>query len=158
MHKKILLVYYSRTWITRKIAQHIEKIIKCDVEEIIDTKSRSWIFWYILAGRDASLKKLTKIKTIQYNPSDYQVLIIGTPVRDFTMATAIRTYISQNKNNLPPKIIFYCTMWSGWDRSTFQDMTHLCAQTPIWTIQFKTKEIIKNQFSQKLDKFLVDTI
>jgi flavodoxin len=158
MDKKILLVYYSRTWITRKVAEYIKQLIACDVEEIIDKKDRSWIIWYLWAGRDASLKKLTDIQETNLYPWNYDILIIGTPVRDFTMASAIRTYIQKNKENLPPKIIFYCTMWGGGDRTTFQDMTYLCSKTPIWVIWFKTKDIVKNQFQDRLKKFLEDII
>lgn len=158
MDKKILSIYYSRTWITRKIAEYIQQIVPCDTEEIIDKKDRSWVFWYLLAWKDAALKKLTEIQEIKYNPWDYEILIIGTPVRDFTMASAIRTYIEKNKTNLPTKIIFYCSMWWGWERTTFQDMTYLCWKTPIWVIWFKTKEVVKNEFQERLKKFLEDII
>jgi len=158
MDKKILLIYYSRTWITRKVAEYIKQLIICDVEEILDKKNRSWILWYIWAGRDASLKKLTEINETKLNPWNYDILIIGTPVRDFTMSSSIRTYIERNKSKLPSKIIFYCTMSGGWERTTFQEMTHLCSKSPIWTIYFKTKEIVKNEFQDKLQKFLEDTI
>jgi len=158
MDKKILLVFYSRTWITRKVWEYIKQLTNCDMEEIIDKKDRSWVFWYLWAGKDAALKKLTEIQDTKLNPWNYETLIIGTPVRDFTMAVAIRTYLEKNKKDLPSKIIFYCTMWWGGDRTTFQDMTHLCSKTPIWVIWFKTKEIVKNEFQDRLKKFLEDII
>lgn len=158
MKKTTLLIYYSRTWITRKVAEYIKQLIACDVEEIVDKKNRSGILWYIWAGRDASLKKLTKINETTLNPWDYDTIIIGTPVRDFTMSSAIRTYIQNHKGNLPSKIIFYCTMAGGWERTTFQDMTCLCGKTPIWAIRFKTKEIARNEFQDRLKKFIEDII
>jgi len=158
MDKKVLLAYYSRTWITRKVAEYIKELINCDIEEIIDKKDRSWVFWYLRAGKDAALKRLTEIQETKLNPLDYNILIVWTPVRDFTMASAIRTYLEKNKKNLPEKIIFYCTMWWGWDRTTFQDMTYLCWKTPIWIIWFKTKEVVNNKFQDRLKNFLEDII
>ena len=158
MDKKTILVYYSRTWITRKVAEYIQQLINCDIEEIIDKKNRSWILWYLWAGKDAALKKLTEINDTKLNLSDYDTLIIGTPVWDFTMSSGIRTYIQQNKKKLPSKIIFYCTMWWGGERTTFQDMTYLCQKTPIWAIWFKTKEIVRNEFQERLKNFLQETI
>lgn len=35
---KTLLVYYSRTGVTRMIADTISESVKCDIEEIVDTK------------------------------------------------------------------------------------------------------------------------
>jgi flavodoxin len=154
MDKKILLVYYSRTWRTSKVAEYIKQLTNCDIEEIIDKKKRTWILWYIWAGRDAALKKITQIQQTKFKTWDYDILIIGTPVRDFAVSPAIRSYIQENKGNLPPKIIFYCTTWNSWERETFQEMIYLCSKKPIWTIYFKTQEILKNKFQEKLKNFL----
>lgn len=158
MNKKILLVYYSRTWTTRKVAEYTKQLINCDIEEIIDTKQRFWILWYIWAGQDAALKKTTEIEKIKFKPWYYDIIIIGTPVRDFAISPAIRTYIQENKIEFPPKIIFYCTTWNSWEREAFQEMIYICSKPPIWTIYFKTKEIIKNKFQDRLKNFLQETI
>jgi flavodoxin len=39
--KKILVVYYSRTGITKKLARSIVDILSADGEEIVDTKNRA---------------------------------------------------------------------------------------------------------------------
>lgn len=158
MEEKILLVYYSRTWTTRKVAEYIQQLINCDVEEIIDKKQRSGILWYIWAGRDAALKKNTEIEKTKFKNWHYDTLIIGTPVRDFAISPAIRTYIQENKTNFPSKIIFYCTTWNSWEREAFQEMIYVCSKIPIWTICFKTKEIEKNKFQDRLKIFLEEII
>ena len=38
--KKILVVYYSRTGVTKKLALSIAQLLQADIEEIIDTKKR----------------------------------------------------------------------------------------------------------------------
>jgi flavodoxin len=50
--KKILAVYCSRTGTTRKIANEISSKLDCDVEEIIDLKTRAGPIGYMAAGRD----------------------------------------------------------------------------------------------------------
>jgi flavodoxin len=40
---KTLVVYYSRTGTTRKVAEAIAGILRCDIEEVVDTKKRSGI-------------------------------------------------------------------------------------------------------------------
>ena len=39
-YMKILVAYYSRTGTTRKVAETIAGILKCDIEEVLDKKSR----------------------------------------------------------------------------------------------------------------------
>ena len=43
-------------------------------------ENRAGIIGYLFAGRDAVRKKLTKLKPLKFNPTDYDLVIIGTPI------------------------------------------------------------------------------
>lgn len=58
--RNILVVYYSRTGATRKVAEYITKQLGADMEEIIDMKKRSGIWGFLIGGRDALRKKKRK--------------------------------------------------------------------------------------------------
>ena len=58
---KPLVVFYSRTGTTKKVAETISSILKCDVEEVFDTKNRAGVLGWLRSGRDAGSKKLTAI-------------------------------------------------------------------------------------------------
>ncbi|MFH1248895.1 MAG: NAD(P)H-dependent oxidoreductase [archaeon] len=77
---KTLVVYYSRTGTTKKVASEIASILKCGIEEIIDLKNRSGPIGWINAGRDGMKKILSDISRIKKNPADYDLVIIGTPI------------------------------------------------------------------------------
>jgi flavodoxin len=150
---KTLLVFYSRTGTTKKLAQEISKNLKCDVEEIFDTKNREGIFGYLKSGRDASLKKFTKIEKTKKNPAKYDLVVIGTPVWVGNMSTPIRTYIYQNRDNFK-KIAFFCTFGGSGAEKTFRDMENICNKKPIATLQLKTKQLISNNFGE-LKEFII---
>ncbi len=105
---KILVAYYSRTGTTRKVAEAIAGILKCDIEEVIDKKSRSGALGWLKSGRDAGSKKLTTIEETKNDPGLYDVVAIGTPVWNGTMSTPIRTYIVQHRESFK-KVAFFCT-------------------------------------------------
>lgn len=107
MDKKILIVYYSRTGATKKVAEILREKLNCDSEEIIDTKNRSGALGYIMSGRDAMKKKLTKLQPLKKNVADYDLVIIGTPTWVYTLSTPIRTFISENKEKIKSVAIFY---------------------------------------------------
>ncbi|MFX0004733.1 MAG: flavodoxin, partial [Promethearchaeota archaeon] len=66
---KPLVVFYSRTGTTKKIAELISKSINCELEEIIDTKKRTgFIIGFLKSGYAAMKEKLTIIEKIQKNP------------------------------------------------------------------------------------------
>ena len=56
---KNLVVYYSRTGRTKKIAKEIQERLNADIEEIHDVKNREGILGWLSAGRDAGTKKTT---------------------------------------------------------------------------------------------------
>ena len=150
---KSIVVFYSRTGNTRKIAQAIAAKLKCPIEEIFDTKNRNGIKGYLFAGRDATFRKLAQIKTIAHNPRDYDIIIIGTPIWSFNISSPIRTYLEQNKRTLK-NVAFFCTMGgSGSDRA-FAEMEKICVKKPLATLALTAKETSENKFEEKIKQFI----
>ncbi|MDD5254095.1 MAG: flavodoxin [Candidatus Nanoarchaeia archaeon] len=147
---KTLIVYYSKTGNTKKVAEELNKQIKADVEEIIDTKKRSGILGWILGGRDAVRNKLTKINPIKYNPEDYDLVLIGSPVWGFKVVPAIRTYLTENKFK---QVAFFCTMDGSGDEGTFKSMEEI-SKKPIATLAVKSKELEQNILADKIKEFI----
>lgn len=93
--RKILVVYYSRSGNTARVAKSIASALEADLEALVDQKNRNG-FWGVLgSGKDAWQKKTTSIDPPQYNPSNYDLVIIGTPTWAWEMTPAIRTYLTQ---------------------------------------------------------------
>lgn len=55
---------------------------------------------------------MIEIKKFDYNLDDYDEIIIGTPVRWYTMVAAIRTFLKEN--DLSGKIIRPFATNAGW--------------------------------------------
>jgi flavodoxin len=145
---KVLVVFYSRTGITKKIALELPKLLKADVDEIIDEKNRAGALGYIIAGKDAMTKKLTKIK-IRKNPKDYDLVIIGTPNWGGNIAPAVRTYLTGNKLK---KVAFFCTHGGESEGKTFQEL-ELLSKKPLATLSLKTKEVVQDNYNEQVIQF-----
>lgn len=150
---KTLVVYYSRTWTTKIVAEYIANKLSCDTEELIDLKDRSWPINYMLAWRDAIKKVLTDIKEIKNNPKDYDLIILATPVWAFTISSAIRTYVENNKDSFK-NIAFVATQWWEWVQGKFKDLRILTWKEPIFEIDFLTRDVRNGKFKEKLDKII----
>jgi len=148
---KILITYYSRTKITKKVAEEIQKNLDCDIEEIIDLKNRSGVFGWIKSLVDAIKQKPTDIKSIEKNPSEYDLVIIGTPVWASSMTPAILTYLKQNKEKFKD-VSFFCTCGSGGYDETFSKMEEIAGKKAIEKL-FITKEDLKAFFDSKIESF-----
>jgi flavodoxin len=151
---KILIAYYSRTGTTKKVAEILAQKIGAEIEEIKDTVNRSGVLGYLASGRDAMKKSLTQLEPIKCNPTDFDMVIVGTPNWARNMSTPIRTYLTQQKNNFK-SVAFFCTMGGSGDEKAFKEMGELIGKNPIGTLSLKTREVAQNNFMEKIDSFLI---
>jgi len=150
---KILVVFYSRSGRTKKVAEAISDILKCDKEEIFDTKNRKGIPGFLSAGTDANLRRLTAIKEIKNNPSLYDLVIIGTPIWSSNISTPIRTYLFLYKEEFK-KVAFFCTRLGLDFKKVFDDMKNLSQKTPIDLLELTSREVARDQYMQKVKEFV----
>ena len=150
---KILVAFYSRSGKTKKVAEAISEILKCDKEEIFDTKNRRGIPGFLSSGSDANLRRLTAIKEIKNNPSLYDLVIIGTPIWSSNISTPIRTYLSLHKDDFK-KVAFFCTRLGSDTEKVFVDMRNLSQKTPIALLELTSREVIRDQYMEKVKEFI----
>jgi flavodoxin len=150
---KILLMYYSRTGTTRRIAEEIRGSLGCDVEEVVDKKSRSGLLGWLRAGRDGGVGNLTHIGPGERDVSDYDLVIPGTPIWNGNVSAPIRTYVVENRERMP-EVAFFSTQ-DGEENKAFDEMEGLCGKAPIVVVQLVSKREIKTGENKgKLEGFL----
>lgn len=152
-NKKILVIYYSRSGVTKKVGQLISESLNCDIEEIEDTKNRKGIWGFIVSGKDSVFKKETVIKNIEKDPSEYDLVIIGTPVWASNMSCGVRTYINKNKDKLS-NVAFFTTLGGGDSSKAFENMKNLCGANPLATLSIRDKDVINDRNSNYIDNFI----
>jgi len=149
---KKLVIYYSRTGITRKVADAIGREMKCEIAEITENKNRLGILGYIACGREALKKICPRINRFSIDPNNYDMIVIGTPVWAGKMASPVRTFITANKSKIK-QVSFFSTQGSKNDQGVFKDMFETLDKEPKATLMLPTKEVRKNLFGKKLRNF-----
>lgn len=117
---KILVVYYSRTGNTKKVALRIAKKFQADILELIDKKERNGIISIGIAGRDAIVGNLTELEPYKINLNDYNLILIGTPSWFRNITPAIRTFIAENDLSKKNIGLFATTNITGVDKALEQ--------------------------------------
>ena len=145
---KTLVVYYSRTQNTAKVAKLIKEELNADIEEIKPVKGYGGPIGYARGGVESSRGKTPKLEKTTKDPSDYDLTIIGTPVWAFTMASPVLTYLRENKDKFND-VAFFTTAGSSGMESTLENMEKE-SKTPLKTVyltkidmanyEIKTKE------------------
>ena len=123
---KKLVVYYSYTGNTKKIANKIKEQIESDILELepqipFSTDYQTVVDEYQNNSID---NKEVPIKNIDINLDNYDEIIIGTPVWWYTICPVVTTFLKQY--NLSGKKVCLFATNAGWLGHTFKDFEKLC--------------------------------
>lgn len=112
---KTLIVYYSYTGNTKKIANKIHDLIGGDIVEL-ETKipySVNYRTVVTLAKDEVDKKYKPELKTKIDNISQYNKIVLGSPIWWYTMAPPVRTFLSEYNFDGKEIIPFYTHGGSG---------------------------------------------
>ena len=150
---KILVIFYSRSNNTHRVAEEIRNTLDCDLEEVFDTQNRTGALGYMRSVINAIRKTPAVIKEIKNDLATYDLIIIGTPVWNGKMATPIRTFITQNHAKFK-NTAFFCTATGPNFDGTFNEMKELSETSPLAQLGFRAKEIKDGSYKSKVDEFV----
>lgn len=150
---KILVVYYSRDGLTKKIGSSLADRLQAETEELIDLTNRKGLLGWLLAGRDAFKQKMTKFRKPAYSPEDYDLLVIGSPVWAGNITPAIRTYLTENSGKIH-KTAFFACKGGGATVKFFREMERLSGEKPLATLEIKKGEELSGTATHKMLQFV----
>ncbi len=122
--KKALVTFYSRTGTTRRVAYEIAEELDADLDEIVSVQNHKGVSGYLLSAFESLTKGSPIIQTTR-SPSDYSLVIVGTPVWMGSISSPIRTYLSIHTRDFH-SVACFCTMRRRGAEPALQEMLALC--------------------------------
>lgn len=128
---KTLIVYYSYTGNTKKIANAIKNNLNCDILEVTPKIPFSNDYDEVVAEyQNNSIKdKYIEINDIGIDLKEYDKIIIGSPVWWYTICPVITSFLK--KYDLSGKKIYPFATNAGWLGKTFKDIETLCPNSEV---------------------------
>jgi len=142
---KSLVVYYSRTNTTRKLAEKIASETNADIEEIKPKVNYQGKIGYMRGGKDAMSEKIIDIEEMKCDPKDYDMVYVGGPVWASKAANPLISYLNKNDFN---NVKFFLTAGKSGFESSFQQMEKY-SKKPLKTLQLTTKEVKQDNYDLK---------
>ena len=130
MERKII-IYFTYTGNTKKIAEKIKEKLNCDILEIKTVIPYSKDYDTVVNDEQnsESSNHLPEIQNLNIDLSNYDETILGTPVWWYRPVPAIRTFLTQN--DLSGKIIKPYATNAGWLGKTFKEIKALCTNSEV---------------------------
>ncbi|MDX3968764.1 MAG: flavodoxin [Bradyrhizobium sp.] len=150
---RILVVYYSRTGTTRKVAQSLSAALSCDSEEITEAGSRNGIFGYLRSAMEARRQIPSRIAATVRDPSLYDLVVIGTPVWAWSLSSPVRAYLLANRSKLPA-VAFFCTLGGAGSDQVFGQMRELVGKQPLDCLFVTARDVASANDAPRLATFV----
>ena len=147
---KTLVAYYSRTNITKKLAQDIAGKTNADIEEIIPKVNYQGKLGFARGGKDAISEKIIDLEDTKRDVEDYDIVYVGGPLWAGKTSTPVISYLKQNEGKFK-SVKFFMTAGSTDFENAFAQMEKFSIK-PLKTMGLTTKEVKKDDYS--LDSFI----
>jgi len=149
---RILVVYYSRTGYTRTLAGELVAALHADVDPLDDGRDRSGFLSYLRCGREALKKRTVKLLPPAYDPSTYDVVVLGTPVWAGNVSSLLRSYVVAHGAQLR-QVAFFCTQGGSGAERVFRDLAEISGKAPVATLAVTDNDIKTHAYVQQLQRF-----
>lgn len=150
---KSLIVYYSRTGNTKNIAETICRKLGADIEEIIDHKNRKGFFGFLLSGNEAFLKKTVPIEELKNDITQYDLLIIGTPIWAGNISTPVNSLLKKYSDKIE-EFAFFSTSTGPDSQKALLNLEQIVPHKPIASVNIGYRDIKIKSHLKKIDEFL----
>jgi len=135
---KTLVVYYSRTGTTRKLAETLAGALGADIEEIRERKDRRGPLGFLAALFGSFRRAASPIEPIDRDLRQYELVVVGTPVWAGSMAGPVRTFFRRHGGEIARAGLF-CTMAGAKPGQALDHMAAACARRPAATLALREK-------------------
>lgn len=150
---RILVVYYSRTGTTRKVAEVLARLLRADLEALADTRERGGLLGYFRSGREAFFKRKTVLRPPEREPADYELVVIGTPIWNISLSSPVRTYLKLMRAKLP-RVAFFLTHKGIGSRRVFGQMARVAGKAPIASLALREWQVARGEFLAQVEPFV----
>jgi len=149
---RTLVVFYSRSGTTRRIAQALAEALKCDLEEITEPRPRTGFLGYIRSLLEARRKRPSIIAPKIYDVSSYDLVVIGTPVWAWSVSSPVLAYLIATARQLP-EVAFFCTLGASGSESAFAQMTAIVGKQPRAVCAMTQRDVLSGRHVERLTAF-----
>ena len=151
--KDILVVCFSRSGYTRRIAQQMATALGADLEIIRERHSRQGLLGYWRSAHQALRETVIPLDPGTLHPKDYALVVVGTPVWAGNISSPIRAFLAQHRDDLL-RVAFFCTQGGSGAPKVLDRMAALSDQSPVATTFFSDAEIDDGRHADRLKAFV----
>lgn len=152
--KRVLVVHYSLSGNTERVADDLATRLGADREKIGDIKNRRGLLGYWRAALDSIRERPAELTGLDKDPNDYALTLIGTPIWAGKITPAVRAYLRVNSGRFKD-VAFFTTSGSTAAEKVVPAMERLAGRQAIAYAGFDYVDLkTESLYEQKIAAFL----
>ena len=141
---RTLVVFFSLTGTTRRVAEALATTLGADLEEIRCPRYRRGFFGFFHAGYASWQNRIPDILPMKHRASGYDLVVIGGPVWAWNACTPVRAYLMREAAHLPA-VAFFVTVGGVGYQQALASMEALAGRKPVATLALKEQDFKRNE-------------
>lgn len=150
---RILVVYYSRSGNTRRVARAIATALEADIEELADPMERQGAWGYSRCFVEALFHRPVRLQAPTHDPGAYDLVIVGTPVWVGRPSSVVRTFLERYRSRLP-RIAFFLTHGGTARERVLSAMTAAAGKRPEARMAIRERDLDGGEYAALVDRFV----
>lgn len=129
----ILVVYYSRSGTTRRIAEMLAHDLSADIEAIQEQGehvARAGVRGYVRSLMDALRRRQVKVMPATHDVSAYDVIVVGSPVWASHASAPALSWLREQGGNIRHLALF-CTLGGSSSKTALEQMANSAGKSPV---------------------------
>lgn len=160
--KKLLVVYYSSSGNTERVAQAIAEALDADLEGIQEVRPTEvdlhgkGVGNFLSMGKtafNALSGRAVGIKELEHSVADYDLVVVGTPVYAGSLSGPVRAFLEKACGKMKT-VAFFCTGDDPANEKVFVQMQEVCGISPKAVTPFHAPEVRAGAFQPQVEAFV----
>ncbi len=154
---KSLVLYYSQTGATEKVALELQKSLGADIEaiELVEPYAGTYAETIERVGKERREGIVPELKPLKVDLSKYETIFLGYPIWYGTYAMPIASLV-QNNTFEGKKIVTFCTFGSGGTEPAIADLKKALPMAEVAEVGFGIRNARIAAITKELHRFLVE--
>ncbi|MCC8400532.1 flavodoxin [Paraburkholderia sp. MMS20-SJTN17] len=152
---RILVVYYSRTGTTRRVAQLLASELDADIEAVRECdgpEARNGASGYLRSLIDALRHRRAEVMPALLDVSAYDVVVVGGPVWAGGACAPVVAWLTLHGERIRHLALFCCEGARG-SATAFKQMSEAAGKAPLATCVITGRDLLGRRDGKKRDAF-----
>lgn len=149
---KALVVVYSYTGTSRRLAQLLCSQLDWPLGEIRETRRRAGAAGTLRCVADSLLRRRPLIRYEGPDPRDFGAVVLVSPIWAYRLAAPMRSFVADRRADLP-HVAVISTLGSSGGPNAVAEIGRLLGHAPILAAAFTAREVEDGSYAVRLQAF-----